>query len=199
MQTGGCQSRCQHLATFFYTPGHEGLKLCWARRHLRRRHLSDRRRTGTQIGDWMAKYYSLWIEPTGSLDDWLQERMKQLFPIYESPVFRPHITLLGDIHGPEDHVIAVADSLLSGLQPFDVKFDKVAAGQKYYQNVYILCTKTPALMAAGSNAREAFNMDSTAEYMPHLSLIYGTLPQSDRCYVSPTFFCPALSDQQRID
>jgi hypothetical protein len=52
----------------------------------------------------------------GSLDAWLQEKMNILFPLYQSPSFRPHVTLLGDIHGEEQQVISVADSLFSEME-----------------------------------------------------------------------------------
>lgn len=52
----------------------------------------------------------------GTLDDWLQGQMTDLFPQYGSPTFRPHVTLLGDIHGLEEDVISIADRTLGSIK-----------------------------------------------------------------------------------
>ncbi len=56
----------------------------------------------------------------------------------------------------------------------------MAAGELFYQNVYILCKKTDALVAAGKATRVAFDMDREGSFMPHLSLIYGDLAKDKR-------------------
>lgn len=56
----------------------------------------------------------------------------------------------------------------------------VACGQIFHQCVYILCAKSPEAMAAAAVAREAFGMDQSQPYMPHLSLLYSDIDMETR-------------------
>lgn len=54
----------------------------------------------------------------------------------------------------------------------------MAQGTIYFQTVFLLAKKTPSLLAIGAEARSAFGWGPN--YMPHLSLIYSEMDESER-------------------
>ena len=97
----------------------------------------------------------------------------------DAPLFSPHVTLLGGISQPQAVIDATA-VLAARLPPLTITLDRVACGATRYQCVYILCCPTAELLAAGAAARDAFGLDPSATYMPHLSLLYSDVDQARR-------------------
>lgn len=98
----------------------------------------------------------------------------------EASEFFPHVTLLGGIEKPKDEVLAITEQLASTLKPIQIDFDKVAYGNIYHQCVYILCKTSEDLASAGRSAKEAFHLDPSTPYMPHLSLVYSDMSTESR-------------------
>ncbi len=75
------------------------------------------------------------------------------------------------------------------LQTFTVRLSEPSSGSTHHQCVYLLCEKDELLLATAKALREAMDMSSDAEYMPHLSLLYSSITKDGR-YVSvlPIFF-----------
>ena len=98
--------------------------------------------------------------------------------------FFPHVTLLGGINQPKDQVLATTEQLIEKIKSLDIKFDKVSYGEIFHQCVYILCNPSDELLAAGAEAKRAFNLDPTSTYMPHLSLVYSHIDAETRQSIS---------------
>jgi len=90
------------------------------------------------------------------------------------------VTLLGGIQQPKEQVLTIAEQIASNLKPIQIDFDKVTYGDLYHQCVYILCKTSEDLISAGRAAKEAFDLDPSTLYMPHVSLIYSDMNTTDR-------------------
>ncbi|KAH7624734.1 putative Cyclic phosphodiesterase [Nannochloris sp. 'desiccata'] len=128
----------------------------------------------------LKESYSLWFVPKGSLAAHLHREIVDTSRKTEAPEFFPHVTLLGGIAQPKEQVLTIAEQIASSLKPIQIEFDKVTYGNIYHQCVYILCKASEDLSRAGRAAKEAFNLDPSTPYMPHLSLIYSDMSSSDR-------------------
>lgn len=126
-----------------------------------------------------AAVYSLWLRPRGPLADKLCAEIAAQAAEYGSPVFTPHVTLLGDVAGSKEEVLAKTQQLAASIKAFRVNFLDVAQGSSFHRCVYLLAAQEPALMAAGVAARQAFGAAGD-EYMPHLSLLYADAPPEVR-------------------
>jgi hypothetical protein len=153
----------------------------------------------------MTESFSLWLLPTGkslkkvtiafllglisppSLAGPLAARLQREIAYLASrpnapsdaPDFPPHVTLIGGVTRPKAEVLATAERLAGELAPIDIAFDRVSAGQIFYQCVYVLAAQSAPLMAAGAAAKVAFGLPK-APYMPHLSLIYSDIDAAAR-------------------
>jgi hypothetical protein len=76
--------------------------------------------------------------------------------------------------------LTIAEQIASSLKPIQIEFDKVTYGNMYHQCVYILCKASQDLTSAGRAAKEAFHVDPSTPYMPHVSLIYSDMSSPSR-------------------
>lgn len=128
--------------------------------------------------------YSLWMEPAaGAVQDRLRREVRaQAAALPGAPEFEPHVTLLPDVKSADEPtLLATAAALATRLEPFRINFNDVSRGASYHQCVYILCDKSPVLLAANAAAREAYGLPEPARpYMPHLSLLYADVDDAVR-------------------
>ena len=123
------------------------------------------------------KTYTLWLEPTGRTHGLLATTIAQLSQEHGSPLFDPHVTLLGDITGQEGTVLQQTEQLANALSPVDLFLTVPAFQDQYFQCVFMRIEETSTLLDAHMRARTAFHKEAAPPFMPHLSLLYGLYPK----------------------
>jgi 2'-5' RNA ligase len=121
--------------------------------------------------------YSLWFKPTGRTFEVLTEVVERFARESGATPFEPHVTLLGNLDGTEAEIVRRSEDLARTLRRFEIELTEAAFGQEHFQCVFMRVRETPAVMGANSQARQAFNQ-APGRYMPHLSLVYGSLPDA---------------------
>jgi len=118
--------------------------------------------------------YSLWVVPAAGtkLSAKLSLCIAQISEQYRTPIFTPHVTLLGDIDGAQDDVRQKCHQLVSFLPAYKIRLGKISSNGTYFQILFSKVKETAGVMRANSFAQEIFNM-SQKDYFPHLSLAYG--------------------------
>lgn len=64
-----------------------------------------------QLAATMSENYSIWIKPSGYMYNKLQQEIATQAKEYGAPLFEPHVTLLPDIQGDEEQIIATMQQL----------------------------------------------------------------------------------------
>lgn len=126
--------------------------------------------------------YSLWLEPTGDTAYKLQQRIKELSNKYDTPVFSPHVTLLGGLTASKTELVPLTDTLASSVAPFDLTLTKAGYLNTFYQSLFIHVEQNEGLTYLHKNACRLFDCpeEYEKEYMPHLSLLYGDINQKQK-------------------
>lgn len=124
--------------------------------------------------------YSLWFEPSGDIAYKLQERIKKLSDEYDTPVFSPHVTLLGSINSSKTESVSLTNTLASSLHPFELELTKAGYRDSFYQSLFIHVDQTSQLAEIRHRACRLFGTGREEKYMPHLSLLYGDLSQKEK-------------------
>ena len=114
--------------------------------------------------------------PSGEAYTKLKNLISQLSEKYSTPVFEPHVTLIGSVLGPEDEILSKTSKLASVIEPYRIKLRKIGYLDEYTKWLFIKAEKTDEVMNANLKARDIFNRQDDSEYMPHLSLMYSNLP-----------------------
>ena len=124
--------------------------------------------------------YSLWLEPNGEIAYKLQERIKKLSKMHDTPVFAPHGTLLGGLQASETELVSLTNTLASSLHPFELTLTKAGYHDRFYQSLFVYIEKTDRLLEARNIACRLFDQPDTDGYLPHLSLLYGDLSRNEK-------------------
>lgn len=124
--------------------------------------------------------YSLWLEPSGDVAYKLQERIKKLSKENDTPLFSPHVTLLGGLTATKTELVPLANTLASSVEPFELQLTKAGYLNTYYQSLFIHVEENSQLKELRKNACRLFNCTGKNDYMPHLSLLYGDLSQKEK-------------------
>lgn len=124
--------------------------------------------------------YSLWLQPSGKMAFQLQEKIRKLSEKYGTPLFAPHITLLGGLHSTKAGLISLSDTLASTLHPLDLTLTTAGCRNRFYQSLFIYVEKSKPLMELRSMAERFFDASDDENYMPHLSLLYGDFTRKEK-------------------
>ncbi len=120
--------------------------------------------------------YSVWLQPTGEVRAELTGIISRLSRERSTPLFEPHVTLIGELEGQEQDLLARTKELARQLRPFMIQLGDVGCLDDFYRSMFVYVNKTEPVMAANAKARTVFRRESDAEYMPHLSLMYANMP-----------------------
>ncbi|MFZ3043614.1 MAG: 2'-5' RNA ligase family protein [Minisyncoccia bacterium] len=124
-----------------------------------------------------ATGYSLWLEPSAKnpARQFLDEMVKVFSKEYNTPIFTPHVTLLGGIEGNIEDILAKTASLSARLHPFTVRLGEIISRGQYFQSFIAPVSQGKEIMNAGEQARTLFEIPR--EYFPHMSLAYGNFSE----------------------
>lgn len=128
------------------------------------------------IMDFYSKGYTLWLMPKDKNYERFANLIKRLAREYGSPIFEPHVTLLGDIELPEEEMIKRTSQLVKGQKPFFVTLKQIDYENFYFRTLFVRAEITEVLQTLHDKAKEIFEKD-IPPFMPHLSILYGNFPQ----------------------
>ncbi|HLZ62151.1 MAG TPA: 2'-5' RNA ligase family protein [Ktedonosporobacter sp.] len=117
--------------------------------------------------------YSLWLMPSGAVGRTFSQLIATLAQQYSSPVFPPHVTLIGSIVATEEEVMGKARELASLIHPYTMRLTNIDYLAFYYRALFVRVEPSEDVLAAYQQASKIFPSDQEADYMPHLSLLYG--------------------------
>ncbi len=161
--------------------------------------------------------YSLWLMPSGKSHSDLVSIIGNLAKTHSTPVFEPHVTLLWPITGTETEIIAKTQKLASFLVPFSVELGKPDWTAEYFRCIFLNAEKTDMLMGSNLKAQELFSQkpanhvqillstygekmtketlerEKEPKFNPHLSIMYGNIPQNIKTSIIKGLNIPKMS------
>ncbi|MFQ6022972.1 MAG: 2'-5' RNA ligase family protein [Acidiferrobacterales bacterium] len=127
-----------------------------------------------------GKRYAIWLLPDDSAAARFADLIDHLSERYGGPRFSPHVTLLGRVTGPEDVLAETTQRLAEQLRALTLRPQGLAGEAYYFRCFYVKLEKSEQLSQAHEHASSSFNSTYATEYMPHLSLVYGHLPRTEK-------------------
>ena len=122
--------------------------------------------------------HSLWLVPAGEVCERLSRILSRLSARFEAPDFAPHVTLLGSLVGERRELIRQSARLAAGLRPFTLRLGEIDFRDEYFRCLFVHAALNEPLRKAHQAARREFSRQHEPAFMPHLSLLYGDIPQS---------------------
>lgn len=124
--------------------------------------------------------FSLWLLLPREAHERFQALIANLSARLGTPVFEPHITLLGGLAGSEEELRQRMRTLAAATEPFEVWLLEAACLDEYYRCLFVKIALTRTLQEAQAAARQVFDQRWEAGFYPHLSLVYGELAQPEK-------------------
>jgi 2'-5' RNA ligase len=121
--------------------------------------------------------YHLWVKPEGAAYEVLARTIRDLARELAAPVFDPHVTLLGHLEQADDHS-RLATDLAARLRRWLVVLTEPAYRHEYFQCLFMRVDQTADVMGSHAMAAKIFNRPDDEPYAPHVSLLYGSFPES---------------------
>ena len=118
--------------------------------------------------------------PSGEVCQRLAGTILELSRQYGTPAFEPHVTLAGGIVGPAREVESQMKDLARRLPPLTIRLTTVAGLEEYFRCLFVRVAQTRPIMSANEVAREIFRLPKRPAFMPHLSLLYGSLKSIEK-------------------
>jgi 2'-5' RNA ligase len=123
----------------------------------------------------VLKGYSLWFMPSGSLYRDLSSLISSLASDHGTPVFEPHVTLLGQLEMRKEDVLAKAKLLAARIRPFTIELRNADFQADYFRCLYLEVARTEDILHPYETACRLFDR-TPGKFWPHLSLVYGSFP-----------------------
>jgi 2'-5' RNA ligase len=122
-----------------------------------------------------ARGISLWLMPGAVARRRLAALIERLAARLGTAPFPPHLTLLPGIEDGPDEVLAAAGPLAAGLRPLTVRLESVEGREEPFRCLVALAAADEPLRAAHAAAARAFGRQPDPVFLPHVSLVYGSL------------------------
>jgi hypothetical protein len=81
--------------------------------------------------------YHLWLKPSGAQFELLSWTIAELARELGSPVFEPHVTLAGPLHGSEQDHLRNSERLASQLSAFEIALSEPSHGPEHFRCVFM--------------------------------------------------------------
>lgn len=124
--------------------------------------------------------YALWAIPDEPLYTLLFDLIKRFSRERGTPSFIPHCTIASDITGESSHLIQRGHLIATSTHPFSLLCIAIDYDDNPYRSITLRVQSTEELLTLHSNAIEAFGLNPSKPYSPHISLLYGILPLSEK-------------------
>ena len=117
---------------------------------------------------------SLWLLAADPDEAAFTAEIETLARRHGSPVFHPHLTLLGDIPADPAALGAQARAIAAAAPAFEAEVEDIVTSDAFYRSFYAGFAIEPALVRLRAAAIATFALDP-GPFTPHVSLLYGTV------------------------
>ncbi len=128
--------------------------------------------------------YSAWILPQNGMYFALSDLISKLACFDGGFIFKPHLTIIGDVEGNRHDLAMKTKALASVFQPLEIELENLLIVEK---SVLITVSLTNDLMRMRQQAVEIFGQKEDEEYRPHISLFYGSVSEDIKEFLTPQF------------
>jgi len=136
--------------------------------------------------------YSIWIVPPEPVFSQIKKIIDKLSKKYESPLFEPHMTIVGNIDKDLSEIEKKIKILRSNDKKLELTLGPVSFSTTYFQSVLVRVNSTAKLMKLNLDIKEILGLENNV-FMPHISLLYGNHNMSVREEIASSVHIPTLS------
>jgi 2'-5' RNA ligase len=118
--------------------------------------------------------------PEGETAERVAAWIERLAARHGTERFAPHLTLLSALELAEPQALGAVAHAAAEMSPFTVTLDDIQGRDEHFRCLFVCAKDDGALRAAHATAARAFGREPDAGFLPHLSLVYGTLAPDEK-------------------
>lgn len=118
-----------------------------------------------------APIHSLWLMASPADEAMLADLAGTLSRRFGTPLFAPHLTLLGDSTMPPSALESAAAAVAEKVAVFSEQVDAIEGSETFFRSFYARLAVSPAFVSL----KQALDPDGLDGFMPHVSLLYGSV------------------------
>ncbi|MDA9441651.1 hypothetical protein XH98_21705 [Bradyrhizobium sp. CCBAU 51745] len=126
---------------------------------------------------------SLWLMPCPEDEAFLASLIGELAARFGTPNFAPHLTLRGDTNAAFEQLHDDARAAAAAMQPFTEPITGIETTQAFFRAFYLRFAASVPLFGL----KRRLDPQETERFMPHVSLLYGNLPERVKAPASVEF------------
>lgn len=120
-----------------------------------------------------AKGYSIWLMFQKDDEILFQSIIDELCKEFNSPLFKPHLTLLAGIEEEEENLFNKFSKIVENLNSFYIKVVDVKYSIEFYKSFFLEIEKDKFLEDLFRKAINIFDLKiNSSDFHPHISLLY---------------------------
>lgn len=128
----------------------------------------------------MENFLSVWLVPQKNDEKELTSIIDNLAKENDSPVFTPHLTLIGNTNIGFEDVKSAVDEVFANQKPFTIKTQKVSKSELFFKTVFIEFDINETLRNLFQAFSERTDKRSIDNFKPHISLVYKIMPEDEK-------------------
>lgn len=128
----------------------------------------------------MDNLFSVWLVPHKKEEKELNKIVKNLAKKYNSPIFIPHLTLLGNAIISFEDLKSIVDEVFENKKPFTIKKTKLNQSEQFFKTVFVEFELSDVLKNLFTALSKKTDKSSIKNFKPHISLIYKLMPEDEK-------------------
>jgi 2'-5' RNA ligase len=140
---------------------------------------------------------SFWLVPAEPSRSFYQAIIDDLAQRYDAPSFTPHVTLYSGEYGRNTPIDDLIEAAIQTIHPLRLEIDRVRYSQRFTKTLFVqfhphrmLSQLSASLRSTSLSSQESSSDASNFVLDPHLSLIYGSLSDSEKQHLAETLDIP---------
>ena len=119
-----------------------------------------------------VKGHSIWLTPDRECGERLNQLIGTLAAYFSSPLFPPHLTLLGQLKDTPERILPVFKKLGQTCHPLMIRPESIGLESFYYRALFYKIEPSKQLLEMNHLARVQFERETDPVFFPHVSLLY---------------------------
>lgn len=140
--------------------------------------------------------HSIWLCPTATANQHLQNTIDDIADQEGTPSFAPHVTLLGDIVAAPRHTESLCRLAFAQTAVVDARIEGLAMTNQFFMSLFADLDVPSYLHDLRRTLADRLGLDVAPDFRPHLSLAYGLARDAQARQFTRT--TPAVSQGQNL-
>jgi len=119
--------------------------------------------------------HSIWLLPDTDTSNEVRRVIECLAKLQETPVFEPHVTLLGDLTARIKNTAQQCEAAFAGVGQISARVTNVGRSDAHFMSLYLEVSLPSQIIDIRDSLSMKLSREKPSHFLAHISLAYGPL------------------------